>query len=700
MKRINFRPIFYSFISLGLGIYFAKLIFALNLYVLLTLGIGISILIYLCVKYKCIKRLLIIISSFAIGLGMFLLSCTTFNNNSFKNGTYMVSGRISIVNEYSNMTSVVLDKTYINGEYVNKNIIVSLSNGATMEEGYVITFTGRLEKTQLFSLGKFNNYYYKYGIAYTSSITENDYSIDSFKGLTISERLRKSVKNVLDRNMNSDQSSISYASLFGDKTYVNDSIKENFSISGIAHLLAVSGLHIGFVTTLLLFVLNRTKLKKYINLIIISVILVFYCYLCSFSISVVRASIMFIVLSFAGILGKQYDRLNSIGIAGIIVLIYKPLSVYDAGFLLSFASVFSIFMFANLFKNIFEKIKFLSKISDTLSVMLSVQLGLLPLTIYYYGQISLLTLLANFICIPVFEVYFILLFVLVPLVLCAKFLVILLKIPAIIITSIINIAQIVASQKWAIINLSKISPIFLVGIYFSLFIFSHFVNYNKKQKLWICSAFVLIFLLISLGITTPVYYNQNIAMINAYGKSCYIVELGGTTFCVGNYNGSLITKTNDYFDNVVYKKADYIIIENNYKLKEPTYYKNVYNISENESEHNIVYNEKYILNNVNVTPYKIADRYCGIMFIYNNVKIFIGSNKLNFDNLYNINYMVGKLDIFIDNSNCLEHINELNISNYVKNGNYIKNDNSELNMEGNWTFNYSNGKINNIRSID
>ena len=243
--RINFRPIFYSFIALGFGIYFARSIFSANIYILLALGMALGFLTFVCVKYKCINRLIIVVSAFCLGGGIFALSLATFTNNNFVNGSYLVSGRIATVNTYNGMQNVILDNVYIDGNK-SGNMSVSITGATTMEEGYVITFTTYVEKTQLFSLNKFNNYYYKYKIGYLAKVKSQEVTMDDFKGLTLSENLRKSVKLILDKNMSPDEASISYASLFGDKTYITDTIRDNYSLSGIAHLLAVSGLHIGF----------------------------------------------------------------------------------------------------------------------------------------------------------------------------------------------------------------------------------------------------------------------------------------------------------------------------------------------------------------------------------------------------------------------------------------------------------------------
>ena len=696
--RINFRPIFYSFIALGFGIYFARSIFSANLYILLALGLALAFLTFMCVKYKCISRLIIVVSAFILGVGIFALSYASFANSNFINDTYTVSGRIATVNTYSGMQNVILDNVYIDGNR-SGNMSVSITGATTMEEGYVITFTTYIEKNQLFSLNQFNNYYYKYNIQYSAKVKVKDISMDDFKGLTLSENLRKSVKLILDRNMLPEEASISYASLFGDKTYINDSIREDYSLSGIAHLLAVSGLHIGFLTSILLFLLNKTKMKRYVNVIIISIFLAFYCYICSFSVSVIRASIMFLILSLANVLGKQYDKLNSLGIAGIVVLLYKPLSVFDPGFLLSFGCVLGIFMFSSFFKKLFTKWHFPKKLCDTLAVMLSVQLGVLPLTIYYYGKLSLLTILANFLCIPIFEVFFISLFLVVPLALIMPFLSFLIKVPAYIVSFITNIAQIISNQKWAIINLNFISPFVLVGIYIVLFICSQFINVKAMQKLTTSSVLIVITILITLGLCMPIKYNENIAIINAYGNNAYIIELNETTFCIGDYDKYLNDTTEKYFENVVYKKADYLLLQNSYIPKEENVYKNIYRIKDSEGENILSYNNEFEFNKVKITPIYISNRYCGLMFKYDATKIFVSSNILTKDDLYNINFDAGEINVLIIDNNQLDTLEGINADVVIYNK-QLTTKTKEIKMQGSWTFNYNNGKMNNIRSLD
>ena len=109
--------------------------------------------------------------------------------------------------------------------------------------------------------------------------------------------------------------------LFGGKQGLSDELKDMFSYSGISHILAVSGLHIGVLVSLIYYCLKKIKLNKFVKLILLATVLIFYSYLCDFTPSVCRASIMAVILCLCDLYKIQYDALSSLSIAGIIILL-------------------------------------------------------------------------------------------------------------------------------------------------------------------------------------------------------------------------------------------------------------------------------------------------------------------------------------------------------------------------------------------
>lgn len=193
---------------------------------------------------------------------------------------------------------------------------------------------------------------------------------------------------------------VAYAMLFGDTSVLHEDLKDSFRATGIAHLLAVSGLHVSIIILLFGFVLKKLKVGVKLNLIISAVFLLFYCYLCNFSVSVIRASLMALFSLYALLRGKAYDNLSVLSLIAVVVLLINPLEMFNVSFVLSFSAVLSIILMAGPLKRIFDKV-FYDKFSNVLAVNVSVQIGLLFTNIYYFGRYPLLGIFANMIAVPI-----------------------------------------------------------------------------------------------------------------------------------------------------------------------------------------------------------------------------------------------------------------------------------------------------------
>ena len=143
----------------------------------------------------------------------------------------------------------------------------------------------------------------------------------------------------------------------GDKSMLDEEIKNTFSNVGIAHLLAISGLHISIIVAILSLILDKLKAKRVVKLVVMFVLLLLYCYVCNFSPSVVRASLMSLMFLFSGVMGEKYDKVNAMSFSAILILIVKPLYIFDAGFLLTYFCVFSIFTLYKPFVKLLKKLK-------------------------------------------------------------------------------------------------------------------------------------------------------------------------------------------------------------------------------------------------------------------------------------------------------------------------------------------------------
>ncbi len=228
-------------------------------------------------------------------------------------------------------------------------------------------------------------------------------------------RLRKAISRTLDHIGETDETAVLKALLIGERSGVSDRITENFSKAGVSHLLAISGLHVGIVATTSFFIFRwilswfpfflwRAWTRK--GAAILSIIPVLgYGLVSGMSPSTQRAVIMIVIFLMTFLIHKEQEPFNTLATAAILILILHPPALFAISFQLSFASVFAIIYFLPRFwqpeddvSDIRKRIK--NYVFSSLWVTLSASLGVLPLVMVYFNQISLISPVANFILIP------------------------------------------------------------------------------------------------------------------------------------------------------------------------------------------------------------------------------------------------------------------------------------------------------------
>jgi competence protein ComEC len=132
----------------------------------------------------------------------------------------------------------------------------------------------------------------------------------------------------------------------GADEYMEADIKKSFTESGISHILVVSGANIAFLILFMTFFMKYLPIGKYLRIVIIGSIILFYGKLVGWDVSVVRATIMGIISYLIAEYGARTSSLATLALAGLILTIYNPLSpLYDAGFGLSFGATLGILIF-------------------------------------------------------------------------------------------------------------------------------------------------------------------------------------------------------------------------------------------------------------------------------------------------------------------------------------------------------------------
>jgi competence protein ComEC len=241
------------------------------------------------------------------------------------------------------------------------------------------------------------------------------------------EHLRDRIRDVITQGAPGVEGKIIQALILGDRKEIPKSVMESFNRTGTTHIIAISGLHIGIVAVFALFIFRLVLKAEYLLLrwnmtkisTVFAILIVFlYTFIAGAGISVIRASIMVTTFMCALLLNRERDLFNSLAMAAFIILILAPTSLFDVSFQLSFTAVASLLFLTpkltallppnppdgqrgsvlDLFLRHVKK--GVRAVVIFFFVSLSATLGTLPLILFYFNRLSLITLAANLLVVP------------------------------------------------------------------------------------------------------------------------------------------------------------------------------------------------------------------------------------------------------------------------------------------------------------
>lgn len=213
--------------------------------------------------------------------------------------------------------------------------------------------------------------------------------------------LRLKMDEILKDNLSLESYQLTQGLLFGNKAALDDDFYALSQKMGIAHVFAVSGLHVGLVISfvLLLFRLFK-KDNSWVCFIVLCVVVVFYCALSNFTVSANRAAIMALLGFLARKRLRFKDFYSIFAIAVLVTLAANPFALYAVGAQLSFGVTWSLVFFTPLFKHLLAPLK-IKKLIDALAVVFAAQIVSIPLCAWHFYNISLLSPLFNLLIVPI-----------------------------------------------------------------------------------------------------------------------------------------------------------------------------------------------------------------------------------------------------------------------------------------------------------
>ncbi len=214
--------------------------------------------------------------------------------------------------------------------------------------------------------------------------------------------LKDKISYLINTSIREPEASVLRAMTLGDKWSVPDDVREDFAKAGLSHIMAISGMHIGIILSVIFSSLLFLGLFRSKAFYFSSIFLVFYITIIGFPASAVRASIMGFLVLLSFNLGRLNQIVNSLALAACFMLLINPALLRDdIGFQLSFLAVLGIVYFHYFISNSLKRLfrigdkRIITGIIDLISLTLSAQILTLPLIAWNFSQVSLVALVSN-----------------------------------------------------------------------------------------------------------------------------------------------------------------------------------------------------------------------------------------------------------------------------------------------------------------
>jgi len=316
-----------------------------------------------------------------------------------------------------NTTHIQIDPAMVNSVVTNSGVLLFTERNSKVTYGDAIIATGKLQKPEAFltDLGRtfdYPGYLEAQGILYVMYYPAIEIIDDDQKNIFIANLLsfKHKFMDSLETLIPEPQAGLAEGLLLGVKSALGDELEEVFRRTGIIHIVVLSGYNVMLVVVFVMTILSYF-LRERIRLIFGILAIASFALMVGLSATVVRASIMAVLILVAKATGRSYAVLRALFFAGFAMLLINPyLLVFDPGFQLSFVATFGLILLAPHLELVFHKVPSFIGIREFLVATIATQIFVLPLLLYQIGEFSVVAVLVNVLVLPMVPVAMLLTF--------------------------------------------------------------------------------------------------------------------------------------------------------------------------------------------------------------------------------------------------------------------------------------------------
>lgn len=352
---------------------------------------------------------------------IFLCLCLSFmvvkHEINISESIYKLDNQATVIGNVSNIKEnnlgwyIYLENIslyYEENEPINCDTLhITTQNCPGLEIGYKIQVEGQINHFESArNEGNFDSKEYYKSIGIYTRVEAKKISIlsdEKDEVRIILNDLKERFCGCLDNICASDKAAIYKALLLGDKEQLDEQIKDLYSITGIAHILAISGLHISIIG-MFLYSTMRKRFGFVLSASISIVVVVAFCIISGMGIATIRAVVMFALKLLGEILGRVYDYTTAISLSGILLMLDNPFVILNSGFQMSFVAIISITLIWPMIKDFFKIRNKFKKVMLNVVSGINISIMMNPIIAYYYFQLPTYSFLLNLIVIPLMNV--------------------------------------------------------------------------------------------------------------------------------------------------------------------------------------------------------------------------------------------------------------------------------------------------------
>ncbi len=390
MKRLaNYRPILFIALAFCAGIFIGGCITGLLMSILIPIA---SLAVGICLFFICKKHTVwILFLAFSVGVSAFLIDVETTKGRDLS-GEQTITARVERTKESSGTVMFSVDGI--------PGYLYASGDCPDVEEGDVVRLIGDLTPVSFSFTDSYERYLFSKRVSYRVEVSE--YAVTAHRP-SVFQKIRQKSKESMMRYMDKDQTAFCMSLVFGDKSILSKESTEQMAGSGLSHVFAVSGMHVGFLTAILTLILLKCGVGYKWNFFVNAVVLMLYGLLTGFPSGVKRAIITYIVYSLAPLLHRKSDNLSTLSLSVIIILLTNPREVFDVGFLMSVGAFAGItFFYREIYSGIAKKLKYppLRYLYGIACITISANVFVLPVSLATFGEFAPYSTLGNLIVLP------------------------------------------------------------------------------------------------------------------------------------------------------------------------------------------------------------------------------------------------------------------------------------------------------------